>query len=328
MSVEVEQIVEQLVLDQETITFGKFKDLSLSALLKDRCYCRWVLKQPWFLEQYEYLHNRVTEYKPLELFLSKSANAMEPLVTTPEEFIERYAYFNLLPIDEITINLTEPEKICYVFYLDLICDIKDRIINNKLRNQFNIKAPVRWLKRFEIKTELSRDLFKEFLSSYELPNIPYIIEDVKAMGGIEYKGAKSYLIAKENSLKQEKFWEDLLKEKFGEDIGSQYKYEKCIFDFIHINNNTIYECKIGLKDFNEDQYRKYKVALGNFDIVYLISTDCVIDIETKTIYTTDTPMYTMYIEAIPDLKNPTKFDQILQDFEIKAIEGEGLADYL
>ncbi|MBZ5782277.1 hypothetical protein, partial [Klebsiella aerogenes] len=74
-------------------------------------------------------------------------------------------------------------------------------------NPFDIKAPSSWLKDFEKKTELNRDVFKEFLASYSLPNIPYIIEDIKKVGGIEYKGAKSFIIAKNNSLKQEEFWE-------------------------------------------------------------------------------------------------------------------------
>ena len=59
-------------------------------------------------------------------------------------------------------------------------------------------------------------------------------EDIKKEGGIEYKGAKSFLIAKKNSQNQENFWEQILKEKYGEDIGTQFKYENCIFDFINI----------------------------------------------------------------------------------------------
>jgi len=53
-----------------------------------------------------------------------------------------------------------------------------------------------------------------------------------------------------------------VKEKYGEEIGTQFKYHNCIFDFINISTNTIYECKLGLKDFNEDQHDKYKLDLS------------------------------------------------------------------
>jgi hypothetical protein len=310
---------------QETIPFGKFKGLTLDKMLKDRKYCEWSLKQPWFPEQYEYLYNRVAEYDPKPYFITLPEIKFSPLETTITEFLEQYRYFHLVPVDEVKLPLDDNEKICYTFYLSLVDDIKQRIINAM---SFAIKAPVRWLKRFEKDTDLSRDVFKEFMYSYELPNIPYIIEDVKALAGIEYKGARSFIIAKENSVKQEKYWEKLLKDKYDEDIGVQFKYEKCIFDFIHINNNTIYECKIGLKDFDEDQYRKYMLTLDKYDLVYLIADDCVIDIVTKKVYTTNVPFYTSYIATIPALKNPTKFDAILGEFEVCEVVGEGITDYL
>ena len=40
-------------------------------------------------------------------------------------------------------------------------------------------------------------------------------------------------------------------------IGTQFKYQKCIFDFICIPKITIYECKLGLKDFNEEQFKTF-----------------------------------------------------------------------
>jgi hypothetical protein len=315
-------------LTEDTITFGKYKDLSLQRMLKDRGYCRWVLKQEWFSTQYEYLYNRVVEYDPKVYFITKENVELTPLETPLEEFMEKYTYFHLTPLPDLKVELDNNEKKCYEYYLSLIQDIKDKLEYNMGENPFAIKAPTRWLKKFEQKYDLSRNMFKEFLSSYELPNIPYIIEDIKKMGGIDYKGARSYLIAKENSLKQEKFWENLLKEKYGEDVGTQFQYKKCIFDFLHINNNTIYECKIGLKDFDEDQHRKYQITLGTYDLVYLISQDCVIDIVTKTVWTTNVMYYSSYIHNIPIMKNPSKFDDLLKDFTVKEVEGEGISDYL
>jgi hypothetical protein len=312
-------------LSQDTIPFGKFKGLSLDKMLKDRKYCEWSLKQPWFPEQYEYLYNRVKNYDPKPYFIRLPKTEFSPLETTITEFLDGYRYFHLTPVDDVELKLSDNEKVCYAFYLSMMENIKQRIIDNL---SFAIKAPVRWLKRFEKETGLSRDVFKEFINSVELPNIPYIIEDIKKLAGIDYKGARSYLIAKENSVRQEKHWEKLLKEKYDEDIGTQFQWEKCIFDFIHINNNTIYECKIGLKDFDEDQYRKYTMTLDKYDLVYLISDDAVIDIVTKTIWTTNPAYYTSYIAVIPTLKNPTKFDNILQEFEVKEAVGEGISDYL
>lgn len=312
-------------LSQDTIPFGKFKGLTLDKMLKDRKYCEWSLKQPWFPEQYEYLYNRVKDYDPKSYFITLPKKEFSPLETTLTEFLDSYQYFHLTPVDDVKLCLTDIEKICYRFYLDLLEDIKQRIID---KISFAIKAPVRWLKRFEKETGLSRDVFKEFINSVELPNIPYIIEDIKRLAGIDYKGAKSYLIAKEKSLLQEKYWEKLLKDKYGEDIGTQFKWEKCIFDFLHINNNTIYECKLGLKDFDEEQYKKYTLTLNKFELVYLISEDCIIDIATKTIWTTNTDIYTSYVDSIPTLKSPTKFDTILSEFSIKKVSGEGISDYL
>ena len=64
-----------------------------------------------------------------------------------------------------------------------------------------------------------------------MKSIARIIEDVKKEGGIDYKGAKSFLIAKDNSLKQEEYWKIILKKYYGEQIGCQYKIDNCHFDF-------------------------------------------------------------------------------------------------
>lgn len=302
-------------LDNDSITFGKFKGGTLQQVLKDRGYCEWLLRQEFFQVSYEYLYNRVKEYDPKTYFLVKC----------PEDgdFFDRYQYFNLISVDEVKLDLTDREKICYTYYLKMISELRMKVqdrIEKKLENPFDIKAPVKWLKRFETECEMSRDEFKLFINSYELPNIPYIIEDVKKEGGIDYKGARSYNIAKQRSEEQEGYWEDLLKDRYGEDLGTQYKYENCIFDFINISTNTIFECKLHLKDFNEDQHKKYLLTLGTYRIIYLIDRDCVINIQRKRIYTTDPDKYNLYILQIPLRTDISKFDEMIVDYTIKKVD--------
>lgn len=300
----------------DTITFGKYKGQTLDKMLKDRTYCNWILKEEWFEKNYEYLYNRVLQYNPRSFFLKNNKEEDGP-------FIDNYTYFNLIPLEELKITLTETEKKCYKFYLDTIAELKKRIldrIESCKDNSFDIKAPIKWLQNFETLYDLKREIFKEFINSYDLPNIPYIIEDIKKEGGIQYKGAKSFLIAKENSEKQEKYWENILKRKYGEDIGVQYKFEKCIFDFINISSNTLYECKINLKDYNELQHKKYLITLNKYKIIYLISNDCIINLEKKILYTTNPTYYIVYLCNIPLLAKSTKLDELILDFSVVEVD--------
>ena len=291
----------------ETITFGKYKNGSLNEILKDRSYCSWLLKQDWFLSNYEYLYNRVKDYNPVDNFVKLEEKEYV-------SFLESYKYFRLIGLEDLKVELTEDEKKCYSFYVKTIEDLKNKIINNSnTDNKYNIKAPVKWLKSFEKETSLDRKVFKSFIDSYDLPNITYIVEDIKKEGGIEYKGAQSFLIAKKLSLEQESFWEKLLKKKYGELIGSQFQYENCIFDFINISTNTIYECKLGIKDWNEKQHSKYKVTLNKYKIIYLISYDCIINMEKSSIYTMNKEKYEANIKY-------SNFDKIIENFKIIGIE--------
>ena len=304
-----------LELDIKTITFGKYKNKTVEEILKDRKYCKWLIEQEWLKENYEYIFNRIKEYEPRKYFIGD--------IVENNNFIDTYPYFNLLSENDVKLELTETEKTCYNFYLTSINDLKDKIIDRLIEckeNPFDIKAPTKWLKNFEIETKLSRDDFKDFINSYELPNITTIIEDIKKEGGLEYKGSKSFLIAKKNSEIQEHFWEEILKKIYSENIGSQFKYENCIFDFINIPLNTIYECKIGLKDFNEAQYVKYNLALNKYKIIYLISDDCVIVMDDKKIYTTNITKYLLYQCNIPLLSKPSKFDELILDYKIEKVE--------
>ena len=314
---------EKKDLNLNYITFGKYKDRDLNELLKDRKYCIWLIEQDWFKESYEYLYNSLKNYNPQSYFFPKSKINDENI---GDDIIGNYKYFNLTSIDELEIKLTEKENFCYLFYLKMLNKIKNDIQNNILlqkKNPFDIKAPSKWLKILEEEGKdlnIKREDFKEFMSCYELQNIPFIIEDIKKLGGLEYKGAKSFTIAKKRSSDQEKYWETIIKKKYNDTIGTQFKYEKCIFDFICIPKNTIYECKLGLKDFNEEQFNKYQSTLSKYNILFLIGTDCVINIDLETIYTNNIEKYILYQCQIPLLKNISKFDELIFDFDIYEIE--------
>lgn len=310
---------EKKELNLNYITFGKYKDKDLSDLIKDRKYCAWLVQQDWFKESYEYLYNSLINYDPKKIFFPVD-------IIDGEDSIENYKYFNLKTIEDLEIVLNDKERFCYSFYLKMINKMKNDVKNNitmEKLNPLDIKAPSKWLKELEKEgSELSikREDFKEFMACYELQNIPFIIEDIKKIGGLEYKGAKSFTIAKKRSSDQEKYWENILKEKYNDSIGTQFKYEKCIFDFICIPKNTIYECKLGLKDFNEEQYNKYQITLNKYNIIFLIGNDCVINMDLETIYTNNLEKYILYQCQIPLLKNPSKFDDIIFDFDIYEID--------
>lgn len=313
-------------LNTDSITFGKYKGKQLADILKDRNYSKWLVKQDWFEKNYEYLYNRVKEYNPLVYFIKSGYEGEckeDCKEKCKEDFMKNYKYFNLIPPEDITISLTDEEKICHNYYYTMVKELKEKIIIKTINNDenpYNIKAPTSWLKKFEKTYDIKRRVFKEFLVSYELPNIPYIVEHIKKEGGIEYKGAQSFKIAKARSEKQEKWWEDLLKSKYGEDLGTQFKYENCIFDFLNISTNTIFECKLGLKDFDESQHIKYKLTLEKYRIIYLISRDCVIDMERKGIYTTNPVKYEHYINNICNISNSSYLDVIIEDFSVNKVE--------
>jgi hypothetical protein len=313
------------------ITVGKYKGKYLKDLLRDRNYCQWLLQQDWFKESYEFLYNKVKDFDPKIYFHKTEENENEMEIENDgdnsENFIKNYKYFNLIPLEELKIELSENEKICYKFYLKTIEELKNKIIIRITKKEFDdtvniydITAPSKWLQVFEKETLISREDFKEFINAYELPNITTIIEEIKKYGGLEYKGSQSYKIAKKRSSDQELFWEEILKSKYKDELGTQFKYENCIFDFIHIPTNKIFECKLNLKDFDERQFNKYQATLDKYNIVFLIGRDCVIDIDMETIYTTNIKEYLLYQCNIPLLKTPSKFDDIIFDFDVHEVE--------
>jgi hypothetical protein len=294
---------------KDSITFGKYDGKTLGIMLRDRQYCKWILQQDWFQNNYVYLYNRVKEYNPLSFFINQTE--------CKDDFLSSYNFFNLNepPVQ----NITEDENRCYQFYYEAVMKLKEQIqnnIENEEENPFNIKTPNKWLQQFEFHTGITREVLKEFLSAYELPNLPYIIEDIKKQGGIVYNGANSFKIAKERSRQQEEWWEGVLKNRYGEDINAQYKFKNCFFDFINIATNTIFECKLNLKDFNEEQFEKYKMILDRYRIIYLINTDCVIHISKKVIYTSDPPKYFLYLSQLPYNKKLSYLDSLIKEFKI------------
>lgn len=303
-------------LSVNSITFGKYKGSTLEEVLKDRDYCHWLVKQDWFQSNYEYLYNKVLNYDPLEYI------CFDLTIDEYPQFVDEYKFFRLKPVEEIKLSFSDTDIVCYKHYYNLVLGLRDKIkerLTHEYTNPYDVKTPPKWLQKFETDTGLSRSVLKDFLSSYGLPNITSIIENIKKEGGIEYKGAKSFTIAKKNSQEQEKYWEVILKDLFGENICSQFKYEDCIFDFLDIPNGIIYECKLGLKDFNEDQYRKYLLALSKYKIIYLIGKDCIIDTKSRVIYTTNYVSYIFYQCNIPLLSKPSQFDNLILDYEVEEV---------
>lgn len=304
------------MLTNESITFGKYKGKTLGHVLKDRGYCDWLKDQDWFRDSYEYLYNRICEYDPRSYFLTSSGGDIV-------DFLSDYEFFNLRPVDDIELPLTSSEKSCYTYYIRVVLGLRDEVyrrMENEEENPYDIKAPTKWLQKFEKDYGIPRSEFKEFLASYDLINIPYIVKRIKEEGGLQYKGADSFLIAKARSVDQEKWWEDILKSRYGESLTVQHIYKRCIFDFLNIDTQTIFECKLGLKDFCNEQHRKYKLALEKYRIIYLISKDCVIDMEQKKIFTTDPGEYDTYLISIPGLKKPSYLDILMLEEEFSVVE--------
>ena len=175
---------KKIQLNLNYITFGKYKDKDLLDVLKDRKYCSWLIEQDWFKESYEYLYNSLKNYDLKKIFFKEDDEE-------EEDILENYKYFNLKSVDKLEIKLNEKEIFCYSFYLKMVNKIKNDIKINiaiEKSNPFDIKAPSKWLKVLEEEgkeIEVKRDDFKEFMSCYELQNIPFIIEDIKKIGGFE-----------------------------------------------------------------------------------------------------------------------------------------------
>lgn len=303
------------MLTENTITFGKYTGKDIKEVLKDRNYCQWLLKQDWFQKNYPGLWDKINNYNPLKQFLRDS----EP---EQGEFVLDYTFFNLKSPIEIT--LSRDDMTCYAFYYDEIMKLKTKLINNfndsMYDNPYDIKAPTRWLQNFEKDTGIHRDKLKEFLKQNELPNITKVIEDIKGAGGLSYKGHKSYLIAKERSVKQENYWHDILKSKYGLQIGTQFKYKNCFFDFVNIENKIIYECKLDFKDFNDEQYQKYLAVLEEFKVIYLIGNETLVDMKSGIVYTSDTEPY---LNFILNGKN-IEYLNLISSFEVKQINSKEL----
>lgn len=311
-------------LDKNIINFGKYAGKHINDVLKDRGYCKWFVQQENFKVSNEYLYNIMKSYNPSTFFIDSDN------IRDINNFLETYPYFNLLHPSKVKVELSDIEKKCYEYYYKIVSEIYKLILNRVIDmedNIYAIKAPTNWLNKIEEDSNntINRDMFKVFLNSYELPNITTIIERIKQEGGIVYKGAQAYNIAKTNSRTQEQYWENILRMKYGDEISVQYKFGDCIFDFVNISRDIIYECKLGLKDFNKKQYDKYTFVLSSkYKIVYLIGNDCVIDIKDKKLYTSSLLNYSSYKTTISNMKNPSFMDLLLLDFEFIQVENSEL----
>ena len=114
------------MLTNETITFGKYKGSKLTHMLRDRSYCDWLLNQEWFKTSYEFLYNCVKDWKPTIYFLNQEQEDEE---NTEEDFMSNYIYFNLTSPESLMIELSSVDMTCYVYYISMIDEIKDKIYN-------------------------------------------------------------------------------------------------------------------------------------------------------------------------------------------------------
>lgn len=307
------------------LTFGQYKGIIVEDVcFQDKQYCQWFVYKSDLPLRYPFIANFMKSFLESNPFKIKKERFEAGI--EPEIFINRYCYFFLpelkeIPLSSLIIDFKDEEKVCYNFYKKVMNNFKNQIIERVIE-PFNVKLPKNWLKNFEDETKLSRDVLKEFLSRRNLPPITLILEEIKLLGGIEYKGNNGFKIATERSKTQEAFWEVLLKKYFKDEITIQHKFENCIFDFLNAKTKVLYECKLGLKDFNEKQYIKYKIALDNsFKIVYLIGEDCIVHVHDKKIFTSNQIKYKIYFAT----KKKTKLDLIIENFEI--IELKNIENY-
>ncbi len=304
------KIIDEPTLTETTITFGKYKNSKLDKLLMDIPYCEWLLKQTWFITNHSFLYNSIKNYFPSEIF--NLPRNMPKNIT-----YDNYPYFFLKHPNTVK-NLSKTDSLCYSYYFILVESLKKSIRKNEennLENKFDLKAPSGYLKKFEQTTGLSKDVFNQFLIKYRLANILKIFETIKSFGNLSFNGNKGFLIAKQNSRKQEAYWKNHLKQVFGENLADQFKYQNNIFDFVSIKYRLIFECKLGIKDFCMEQYQKYSSIKG-YSIIYLVGYDTIIDMENFTIYTTNELSSCLFT-------GKTTFEQLLINFQtIKITENE------
>lgn len=317
-------------IDKNILSFGEYKGWHIQDVLRIRGMRIWIRSKEFIKKDYEYIYNCAMEYNPREKFIDWDAIPDQEKSKDNLLFYDTYIFFHLLPYSRLkNIQLRDNlEIMCYNYYFNLVSDLKSKVefrMENELENMYDIKAPKNWLNDLDKGTDettgdINRDMFKEFIEAYDLPNITEVVRDIKAAGGIEYKGHDARIISKRNSEKQEAHWEEILKGMSGDNIGIQFKHEKCIFDFINFEKKIVYECKLSLKDFDKKQYDKYLVTVDCYKIVYLISTDCVIDTQEMIVYTLNIPKYESYITNISYNNNPTYLDKILLTCSVKELD--------
>jgi hypothetical protein len=303
---------------EDYVSFGKYCGMTIDVLLKDRSYCHWIIDQEWF-KNYSHLYKKVLEYDPKIYFIPEN---YQETFHNPKDFINNFKYFNLTQPENLKIKLPDFFLTTYKFYLNLIQNLKNSIIVrlNEENNPYDIKAPSKFIKKFEKETGLGKEVMKTFLYQYELPNILNILELIKKQGGLTYNGNKGWLIAKKRSEDQENWWESKLKKTFGDDkISTQFNFKGNCFDFIFIARKIIFEAKLGIKDFNLDQYKKYLETVKYYNIIYLIAKNTIIDIHNEIIYTQQDPEIFLIKQSNKKFSEISKLDQIIKHFKIESV---------
>ena len=314
-------------LTKTTFPIGKYRGADLSVVLRDRNYCKWLLNSHSDFEtKYEYLYNRISDYNPLPELITE--------VTSTGRFVDEYRMFNLREIEDVTLELTPSDIACFKWYRSIITNLKTCILE-RLENDhpqpYAIKAPIALKKRFFNETGLDPSILDEMTKAYDLPNIiSSVMKDIKNEAGVNYCGGSAFKIAKARSEHQEAFWETMLKMMYGESVDVQYEgVDKCIFDFINIESRTVFECKLGLTEFNVEQFKKYNSSLKQYNIVYIVGNndtdirsdhhnDYVIDMINKAIYVLESLKADLetYILNINNMKNPSYLDKMITKFEV------------
>jgi len=318
-------------LTKTTFPIGKYRGSDLSVVLRDRNYCKWLLtSHSDFETKYEYLYNRISEYNPLSELVAE--------VVPTGGFVDDYSMFNLKDISEVTLSLTPSDITCFQWYKGVLANLKTSIlerIENEHPNPYAIKAPIALKKKFSNDTGLDPSVLDEMTKAYDLPNIiSVVMKDIKREAGIDYSGGSAFKIAKARSEHQEAFWETMLKLMYGESVDVQYEgVDKCIFDFINIESQTVFECKLGFSEFNVEQFKKYNSALKCYSIVYIVGNndtdirsnhhnDYIVDMVNKAIYVLGTQQADLetYILNIVNMKNPSYLDELITEFKVIGVD--------
>jgi len=136
-----------------------------------------------------------------------------------------------------------------------------------LTGRDRISLPTSYTKPF------GKKKFRKCMLKYDLENPTLICQNIRNMLGVPTSVCDNFKKAKENSQTHENYWHEYLKYKHS-DIIPQYCYKDCRLDFISKTDKTIYECKLSIIYYNDNQHEKYKKRFPNYKIKYLFGSNC------------------------------------------------------